>query len=111
MRLRAALACVCLLGAKPASQEQDVAALASAILAAPAPERARLLDERGVKPTHALIEAMVVAAGRRLTAADFVGAGEIYEYTDALARSIGDDVSAGGEDADGGRGLGERDHQ
>jgi CHAT domain-containing protein/lipopolysaccharide biosynthesis regulator YciM len=95
MRLRAALVCVCLLGAQPAWQEQDVAALASVILAAPAPERAKLLDERGVKPNHALIDAMVVAAGRRLSAADFVGAGEIYEYTEALARSIGDDVSAG----------------
>ena len=72
------MALVCLLagGVRPTAQEADVQALATAILAAPAQDRARLLDERGVKPNHALVDAMVILAGRRMSAGDFTAAAE-----------------------------------
>src|SRR5215831_11485529 len=90
------LALVCLSPLAPLVAWQDsMQELAAAVLAVPAPDRSKVLEQRGVTPTHALLDAMVVIGGRRMSAGDFTGAGDAYEYTQALARSIHDDVSLG----------------
>jgi tetratricopeptide (TPR) repeat protein len=72
------------------ARQDDMAALAATLLAAPAPDRAKLLEQRHVAPGFALIDALLTIGSRRAGSGDLTGALDCYEYSLSLARSAGE---------------------
>ncbi len=94
LRRAAGLALIALCLPVPAAPlraaQDDTAALAAALLAAPPPDRPKLLEQRGVAPGFALIDALLTLGGRRATSGDLAGALDCYDYTLSLARDTGE---------------------
>jgi tetratricopeptide (TPR) repeat protein len=88
-----ALIVLCLpLPAPVRASQDDLAALAAALVAVPPADRPRLLEQRGVAPGFALIDALLTLGSRRASAGDLAGASDCYDYTLVLARDAGEEA-------------------
>jgi tetratricopeptide (TPR) repeat protein len=89
-RWTAAAVLVLCLSPSAGARQDDLGALAAALLAVPAADRPALLERRAVTPTPPLVEALVTTGGRRAAAGDLDGAFDAYDYALALAKRLGD---------------------
>jgi CHAT domain-containing protein/Tfp pilus assembly protein PilF len=73
------------------ARQDDMPTLAASVLATPPQDRAKMLEQRGVTPHHALVDAMLTIGSRSASGGDLAAALDAFAYTLALSRTLGDE--------------------